>query len=68
MDFYMLIIFVDRSRLKFSWETHYVGDVRAINCGPIDTYQLKSLDGQLEGDLNQFSLVKHNGKVILLQN
>ena len=55
--------FVLRSRLKFSWETHYVGDVRAVNCGPIDTYQLKSLDGQLEGDLNNFKITKHKGKM-----
>ena len=30
--------------LRFAWETHYVGDLRAINTLPIDNYQLKSQD------------------------
>ncbi|CAI8049527.1 FAD-dependent oxidoreductase domain-containing protein 2 [Geodia barretti] len=37
-----------RSRIKLAYQTHYVGDVRAINNQMIDTYQLKSLDGQFE--------------------
>lgn len=60
-----LIHMFSRTRLKLSWQTHYVGDVRAVNCGPIDTYQLKSLDGQLEGDLSSFIFEKHNGKIFI---
>ncbi|XP_003385457.1 PREDICTED: FAD-dependent oxidoreductase domain-containing protein 2-like [Amphimedon queenslandica] len=37
-----------RSRIKMAYQTHYVGDLRAINDDLIDTYQLKSLDGQSE--------------------
>ncbi|XP_069510476.1 FAD-dependent oxidoreductase domain-containing protein 2 [Ambystoma mexicanum] len=47
-----------RSRVRLSWSTHYVGDLRAINNGLLDTYQLKSLDGLLEGDLENLALVK----------
>jgi thioredoxin reductase len=45
-----------RSRIKLAYQTHYVGDVRAINNQMIDTYQLKSLDGQFEmgGGIEQF--------------
>lgn len=49
-----------RSRVKMAWETHYVGDLRAINNGLLDTYQLKSLDGLLEADLVELSLVKRS--------
>ena len=36
-----------RWRIKPAFQTHYVGDLRAINNELIDTYQLKSLDGSL---------------------
>ncbi|XP_042745471.1 FAD-dependent oxidoreductase domain-containing protein 2 [Lagopus leucura] len=49
---------VSRSRVRLSWATHYVGDLRAINNGLLDTYQLKSLDGLLEGDLEDLAIVK----------
>ncbi|XP_030840170.1 FAD-dependent oxidoreductase domain-containing protein 2 [Strongylocentrotus purpuratus] len=49
-----------RSRVKMAWETHYVGDLRAINNGLLDTYQLKSLDGLLEADMVELSLVKRS--------
>ncbi|XP_008108857.1 FAD-dependent oxidoreductase domain-containing protein 2 [Anolis carolinensis] len=55
---------VSRSRVRLSWATHYVGDLRAINNGLLDTYQLKSLDGLLEGDLEDLVLIKdENGKL-----
>ncbi|KAM7114271.1 FAD-dependent oxidoreductase domain-containing protein 2 isoform 2-T2 [Molossus nigricans] len=49
---------LSRSRVRLSWATHYVGDLRAINNGLLDTYQLKSLDGLLESDLTDLGLVK----------
>ncbi|XP_017658248.1 FAD-dependent oxidoreductase domain-containing protein 2 isoform X2 [Nannospalax galili] len=49
---------LSRSRVRLSWATHYVGDIRAINNGLLDTYQLKSLDGLLESDLEYLALVK----------
>eukprot|EP00794_Sanderia_malayensis_P008745 gene8745-9679_t len=57
---------MSRERLRFAWETHYVGDVRAVNDGPIDTYQLKSLDGQFEGDIRAISFTKNkDGKIVV---
>ncbi|XP_070561498.1 FAD-dependent oxidoreductase domain-containing protein 2-like [Ptychodera flava] len=35
-------IFGDR-KLKYAWETHFVGDLRAVNNTILDMYQLKSL-------------------------
>ncbi|KAF5919815.1 hypothetical protein HPG69_009804 [Diceros bicornis minor] len=49
---------LSRSRVRLSWATHYVGDLRAINNGLLDTYQLKSLDGLLESDLTNLAIVK----------
>ncbi|KAM9671682.1 FAD-dependent oxidoreductase domain-containing protein 2 [Trichechus inunguis] len=55
---------LSRSRVRLSWATHYVGDLRAINNGLLDTYQLKSLDGLLESDLEDLAIVKdHEGKL-----
>jgi len=61
---------ISRSRLKFSWETHYVGDVRAVNDGPIDSYQLKSMDGQNEIDLRQVSFNRSaaDGKIYMTRH
>ena len=36
---------MSRSRVRQAYQTHYVGDLRAINNQLVDTYQLKSLDG-----------------------
>ncbi|XP_063459505.1 FAD-dependent oxidoreductase domain-containing protein 2 isoform X3 [Pan paniscus] len=49
---------LSRSRVRLSWATHYVGDLRAINNGLLDTYQLKSLDGLLESDLMDLAILK----------
>ncbi|XP_043535910.1 FAD-dependent oxidoreductase domain-containing protein 2 isoform X1 [Chiloscyllium plagiosum] len=55
-----------RSRLRLAWATHYVGDVRAVNNAMLDTYQLKSLDGLLEGDLANIAIVQdRKGKLHL---
>ena len=35
---------ISRHRLRLSWETHYVGDVRGVNNEVLDSYMLKSLD------------------------
>ena len=37
-----------RTRVRLAWSTHYVGDLRAVNNGLLDTYQLKSLDAILD--------------------
>ncbi|XP_033739735.1 FAD-dependent oxidoreductase domain-containing protein 2-like [Pecten maximus] len=57
---------VGRSRIRLAWETHYVGDVRAVNNGLLDTYQLKSLDGLLEfSNISAFRVVSEGGKLFL---
>uniref|UniRef100_X1ZGH7 FAD-dependent oxidoreductase domain-containing protein 2 n=1 Tax=Capitella teleta TaxID=283909 RepID=X1ZGH7_CAPTE len=49
---------IGRSRVRLSWETHYVGDVRAVNNGLLDTYQLKSMDGVAEGPLSDLEFFR----------
>lgn len=51
---------------RFAWSTHYVGDLRAVNNELLDHYQLKSLDGLLEANLNILQLVRtQSGKLAL---
>ncbi|CAG2211138.1 unnamed protein product [Mytilus edulis] len=50
---------IGRHRIRLAWETHYVGDIRAINNEILDTYQLKSLDGFLEyGNIEDYMIVR----------
>ncbi|XP_078483409.1 FAD-dependent oxidoreductase domain-containing protein 2-like [Ciona intestinalis] len=53
-----MIHMMARSTTRLAWATHYVGDLRALNNGILDTYQLKSLDGLFEGDVSQLILVR----------
>ncbi|XP_048575414.1 FAD-dependent oxidoreductase domain-containing protein 2 [Nematostella vectensis] len=62
-----LIHMMARSRVRLSWETHYVGDLRAINNGILDTYQLKSLDALLEAPVEEIIVIKRNGKLYVMQ-
>ncbi|XP_016394600.1 FAD-dependent oxidoreductase domain-containing protein 2-like [Sinocyclocheilus rhinocerous] len=53
------------SPVRLAWQTHYVGDLRAVNNELLDTYQLKSLDGLVEGRLEDIAIVhkeKDGGK------
>eukprot|EP00730_Choanoeca_flexa_P001479 TRINITY_DN10652_c0_g1_i5.p1 TRINITY_DN10652_c0_g1~~TRINITY_DN10652_c0_g1_i5.p1 ORF type:complete len:585 (+),score=160.19 TRINITY_DN10652_c0_g1_i5:143-1897(+) len=49
---------MSRNRVRLSWQTHYVGDIRAVNGLLLDMYQLKSLDGFVESDISKIKLVK----------
>ena len=49
-----------RSRVRLAWQTHYVGDVRGVNNELLDSYQLKSLDGVIEGPLSDVIIEKHD--------
>lgn len=61
-----LIHMVGRSRVRLSWATHYVGDLRAVNNQLLDTYQLKSLDGVVEASINEVVIKKRDdGKLVL---
>ncbi|XP_075888672.1 FAD-dependent oxidoreductase domain-containing protein 2 [Nelusetta ayraudi] len=44
--------------VRLAWQTHYVGDLRAVNNDVLDTYQLKSLDGLLEAKLEKLAIVE----------
>lgn len=46
------------SPVRLAWQTHYVGDLRAVNNELIDTYQLKSLDGLAETSLDKIVIVQ----------
>lgn len=37
--------------IKMAWRTHYVGHLRAVNNNFLDTYQLKSQNALLDGDI-----------------
>jgi thioredoxin reductase len=39
------------SAIKFAWQTHYVGHLRAVNNNLLDTYQLKSQNAILDGNV-----------------
>lgn len=60
-----LIHMFARSRVRLSWETHYVGDLRAVNNGILDTYQLKSLDALLEAPIEEIAVIKKDGKLFV---
>ncbi|XP_028841516.1 FAD-dependent oxidoreductase domain-containing protein 2 [Denticeps clupeoides] len=47
--------------VRLAWQTHYVGDLRAVNNEVLDTYQLKSLDGLVEGRLEDIAIVRREG-------
>ncbi|XP_072299588.1 FAD-dependent oxidoreductase domain-containing protein 2 [Eucyclogobius newberryi] len=49
---------VSRSPVRLAWQTHYVGDLRAVNNEVLDTYQLKSLDGLVETHLEEIAITK----------
>ncbi|GAA4044630.1 NAD(P)-binding domain-containing protein [Nonomuraea soli] len=41
--------------IRMAWRTHYVGHVRAVNNNFLDTYQLKSQNAVLDGDVRQIT-------------
>ncbi|GFR80633.1 FAD-dependent oxidoreductase domain-containing protein 2-like [Elysia marginata] len=61
-----LIHLIGRSRVRLAWSTHYVGDLRAVNNGLLDTYQLKSLDGLAESSLEEMKLEAKGNKIHLV--
>lgn len=60
-----LVHVLGRSRVRLSWETHYVGDVRGVNNELLDAYMLKSLDGILESPVNRLRIVKQGDRFIV---
>jgi thioredoxin reductase len=43
--------------LRLAWKTHYVGHLRAVNNNFLDTYQLKSQNAVLDGDVQSIDLI-----------
>jgi thioredoxin reductase len=41
------------SSIRMAWRSHYVGDLRAVNNGLLDTYQLKSQNALLDGTIER---------------
>ena len=37
--------------IRFAWQSHYVGRLRAVNNNLLDTYQLVSQNASLDGDI-----------------
>ncbi|TWP53158.1 pyridine nucleotide-disulfide oxidoreductase [Lentzea tibetensis] len=42
---------VGRSSIRMAWKSHYVGHLRAVNNNFLDTYQLKSQNAVLDGNV-----------------
>ncbi|EDV20876.1 uncharacterized protein TRIADDRAFT_31100 [Trichoplax adhaerens] len=55
-----------RNRIRLATSTHYIGDIRAKNTKVIDSYQLKTLDGLLEGDMKNVGFFKNKRNLIVL--
>jgi len=45
--------------LKLAWESHFVGNLRAVNAGFIDTYQLKAQNAVIDATVDA---VEHDGR------
>ncbi len=66
---------VSPSRPKIAFESHYVGDIRAINAEVLDAYQLKSLDAFIDvnlagssgarGGLQMYFEKREDGKIFI---
>ncbi|MFA0812838.1 NAD(P)-binding domain-containing protein [Microbulbifer epialgicus] len=52
--------------IKLAWSTKFVGNLRAVNNNFLDTYQLKSQNAILDGNIR--SIQKYNNKYIVTLN
>jgi thioredoxin reductase len=48
--------------LKLAWQTHFVGHLRAVNNNFLDTYQLKSQNALLDGEIVRIKRDGANGR------
>ncbi|MYS19581.1 Thioredoxin reductase [Streptomyces sp. DvalAA-14] len=48
-------------RLRLAWQTHFVGHLRAVNNNFLDTYQLKSQNALLDGEIVHIRKDADNG-------
>ena len=64
IDTAAVIHIAGKGPLKFAWQTHYVGHLRAVNNNFLDTYLLKSQNG-LTGLDDDEIVVRKNGKFFI---
>jgi thioredoxin reductase len=50
--------------LRLAWKTHYVGHLRAVNNNFLDTYQLKSQNAILDGDVRSIERLDGRYRVL----
>jgi thioredoxin reductase len=62
-----LIHLISPSPVKFAWNTHYVGHLRAVNNNLLDTYQLKSQNALMNGAIEKIEK-NADGKFVLTVN
>lgn len=53
------------STVRLAWATHYVGDLRAINNGFLDTYLLKAQNNVLDGELRAVWRDEHTKELVV---
>jgi len=53
-------------RLRFAWQTKFVGDLRAVNNNFLDTYQLKSQNAVLDADVREIAKREDGGYDVTL--
>ncbi len=61
-----LIHIASPSPIKFAWQTHFVGHLRALNNNFLDTYQLKSQNAVLDATVKKVE--KRDGKLYVTFN
>jgi thioredoxin reductase len=62
-----MIHLISPSPVKFAWNTHYVGHLRAVNNNLLDTYQLKSQNALMNGAIEKIEK-NAEGKFVLTVN
>jgi cation diffusion facilitator CzcD-associated flavoprotein CzcO len=50
--------------LRLAWQSHYVGHLRAVNNNFLDTYQLKSQNAVLDGDVRSIEPAEGGGYLV----
>ena len=67
IDTAALIHVSGRDAIKFAWQTHYAGDLRAVNNNFLDTYQLKTQNGIIVFNLEFYYIKKINNKYFIIE-
>lgn len=60
-----LIHMVSPSPIDFAWRSHYIGDVRGLNVGFLDTYMLKIQNASLDAKVTKIDKCPKTGKLLV---